>query len=163
MWITDFPLFQKSKDDPSKIETVHHPFTAPRESDKHLLQVSPLDITSEHFDLVLNGVEIAGGSIRINDASIQKYVVENILNINDKNAFDWFISALEHGCPPHGGLAIGLDRLVSFMSPYAHSIRDVIAFPKSPSSQDPLTDAPSDIEETTRLLYHLPFHTSQDK
>lgn len=154
VWITDFPLFESSCEDVTKIQSVHHPFTAPKEIDRRLLDSSPLEVTSEHFDLVLNGNEIAGGSIRINDASLQRHVLENVLKINSKHSFDWFIDALEHGCPPHGGIAIGLDRLVSLMSPYADSIRDVIAFPKSGSSQDLLTDAPSDIEEATRLLYH---------
>lgn len=163
VWITDFPLFQCNADDPSKVESVHHPFTAPKEIDRHLLDLSPLEVTSEHFDLVLNGNEIAGGSIRINDPSLQRHVLDNVLKINSKHSFDWFIEALEHGCPPHGGIAIGLDRLVSLMSPYAESIRDVIPFPKSAASQDLLTDAPSDIEEATRLLYHLPFHSSQDE
>jgi hypothetical protein len=152
----DFPLFVPRDDDPSQLESCHHPFTAPRESDKELLMTDPTKAFGDHFDLVLNGEEVGGGSIRIHDALMQKHVFLNILGMKDvEEKMGYFLEALESGCPPHGGIALGLDRLITFMCPSALSIRDVIAFPKSNGCHDLMTGAPTQIDAQTKSLYHL--------
>ena len=154
VWVLDFPLFVSGDDD--RLESCHHPFTAPRESDKELLITDPSKAFGDHFDLVLNGEEVGGGSIRIHDASIQKHVLQSILGITDiEEKMGYFLEALESGCPPHGGIALGLDRLITFMCPSALSIRDVIAFPKSNGCHDIMTGAPTEIDAQTKSLYHL--------
>lgn len=164
LWVYEFPLFLpedevKEEDDGSgrkKWTSCHHPFTAPRESDRGLVYTDPGKVTGEHFDLVLNGEEVGGGSIRINDPVLQKYVLNNVLQIPDiEERMDYFFQALSSGCPPHGGIALGLDRLMTAISPFAQSIRDVIAFPKSSQGRDLLTGAPSELDARTRSLYHL--------
>jgi len=156
LWVHDFPLFLPSDEDCSRLESSHHPFTAPRETDRELLFSDPSRVIGEHFDLVLNGEEVAGGSIRINDPVLQKHVFKNILQIEDiEEKMGYFFEALESGCPPHGGIALGLDRLVYFMCPSAISIRDVIAFPKSADFHDLMTGTPSHADSKTKALYHL--------
>lgn len=137
------------------MESTHHPFTAPKDDELQLLFDRPQKVTGQHFDLVLNGQEVGGGSIRINDAHLQKYVLENILGL-DASQMNYFLEALESGCPPHGGIALGLDRLISIATA-APSIRDVIAFPKSSDCTDLMSGAPSVITDfDTRNAYHLP-------
>ena len=156
IWVIDFPLFLPSDTDSSQLESCHHPFTAPRESDREILMLDPVKCLGEHFDLVLNGEEVGGGSVRIHDALLQKHVLQNILGIQDiEDKMGYFLEALESGCPPHGGIALGLDRLVTFMCPSAISIRDVIAFPKSNGCHDLMTGAPSEIDAQTKALYHI--------
>lgn len=156
IWVIDFPLFLPSDTDPSQLESCHHPFTAPRESDREVLMSDPVKCLGEHFDLVLNGEEVGGGSVRIHDALLQKHVLQNILGIQDiEDKMGYFLEALESGCPPHGGIALGLDRLITFMCPSAVSIRDVIAFPKSNGCHDLMSGAPSEIDAQTKALYHL--------
>lgn len=138
-WVIDFPMFEF--DDEGNLTPLHHPFTQPTDS--------KIDINtgSRAYDIVLNGVELGGGSIRIHDAKQQKEVLK-ALNISDQEAkqkFGFLLEALEYGAPPHGGLAIGLDRLVMLLA-NAESIRDVIAFPKTKSAECPLTDAPAVID-----------------
>lgn len=168
VWVHEFPLFLPAKDtglkeeaegaecEEQKWQACHHPFTAPRESDRSLLYTDPGKVIGEHFDLVLNGEEVGGGSMRIHDPVLQKYVLCSVLGLADAaDKMHYFFEALESGCPPHGGIALGLDRLMAIISPYAQSIRDVIAFPKSHDCHDLLTGAPCELDQRTRSLYHL--------
>ena len=172
VWVQEFPLFLPadgtglkeeeegdgagSEAGDQKWQACHHPFTAPREADRGLLYTDPGKVIGEHFDLVLNGEEVGGGSIRINDPVLQKYVLCSVLGLADAaDKMCYFFEALESGCPPHGGIALGLDRLMAIISPYAQSIRDVIAFPKSSDCRDLMTGAPSELDQRTRSLYHL--------
>lgn len=144
VWITDFPLFTKSSGT-GEITSTHHPFTAPVSNQVDKLSSNPLEIISQSYDLVLNGCEIAGGSIRIHNADMQEYVIREILK-QSTDSLNHLIDALRHGCPPHGGIAIGLDRLIALIL-NKPSIRDVVAFPKSFNSRDKTVNAPSKISE----------------
>lgn len=151
LWVHAFPLFVA--DENGKLESSHHPFTAPLDEHVQNLFSDPLSAVGQHFDLVLNGEEVGGGSMRINEASLQRHVLENILG-EDANKMHYFLDALASGCPPHGGIALGLDRLVASFCD-SNSIRDVIAFPKSSDCKDLMSEAPSDIDRHTKTLYHL--------
>ena len=145
VWITDFPLLEYDEEE-GRPSPVHHPFTAPRDEDLELLQKEPLKVRSRAYDLVLNGVEIGGGSIRIHRKDIQDEIFK-VLRIEDNDARDKFgflLHALEFGAPPHGGIAFGLDRLVMLMGG-RESIRDVMAFPKTQKGQCLMTGAPSNV------------------
>jgi aspartyl-tRNA synthetase len=142
LWVVDFPMFEM--DDQAKRWTaLHHPFTAPAVNDAEALRADPGNALSRAYDMVLNGSEIGGGSIRIHNQDVQAAVFD-LLDIGKEEAeekFGFLLRALQYGCPPHGGIAFGLDRIVMLMAG-ADSIRDVIAFPKTQSAHDPLTDAP---------------------
>lgn len=145
LWIVDFPMFEKDKQS-GGWTSLHHPFTAPASSDTNVLKEDPGTVLSRAYDMVLNGSEIGGGSIRIHDRKMQEAVFE-LLNISEAEAeekFGFLLRALEFGCPPHGGIAFGLDRMVMLMCG-AESIRDVIAFPKTQTANCPLTNAPSEV------------------
>jgi aspartyl-tRNA synthetase len=147
LWVVAFPMFEWD-DKTGRWHALHHPFTAPRESDIDLLENDPEKCLSRAYDMVLNGTELGGGSIRIHKTDVQKKVFE-LLGISEEEANDKFgflLEALKYGCPPHGGLAFGLDRLVMLMTGSA-SIRDVMAFPKTQSASCPLTNAPSQISD----------------
>jgi aspartyl-tRNA synthetase len=142
-WITRFPLLAYNQTE-GRLEAVHHPFTAPFEEDVALLDDHPEQVRARAYDLVLNGAEIAGGSVRIHNLAIQQKVFRalGILPEEAQSKFGFFLEALRYGAPPHGGIALGFDRLVAIMTG-AQSIREVIAFPKTTSATCLLTDAPS--------------------
>ncbi len=142
VWITDFPMFEKDGD--GKWQALHHPFTAPQESDPQKLLANPGSTLSRAYDMVINGYEVGGGSIRIHQQTLQEAAFE-ILGISKDEAsekFNHLMQALQYGCPPHGGIAFGLDRLTMLMTG-TKSIREVIAFPKTQTAACPLTNAPS--------------------
>ncbi|MFC1536302.1 aspartate--tRNA ligase [Pseudomonadota bacterium] len=145
VWVVDFPMFGWNSDE-KRLDALHHPFTAPTEEDLLKLDSDPLEVRSQAYDLVWNGTEIGGGSIRIHDPEMQKRIF-SLLGISDEEAeakFGFLIKALQYGAPPHGGLAFGLDRILSLMVG-AESIRDVIAFPKTQKAADPMSQAPSEV------------------
>ena len=145
VWIVDFPMFEKD-DKEDRWVALHHPFTAPAVDDADALSADPGAALSRAYDMVLNGSEIGGGSVRIHDTVMQSRVFE-LLDIGADEArekFGFLLDALKYGCPPHGGIAFGLDRLVMLMTG-SESIRDVIAFPKTQTAQCPLTDAPAEV------------------
>ncbi|XP_070701257.1 aspartate--tRNA ligase, mitochondrial [Pempheris klunzingeri] len=153
LWVVDFPLFLPKEEQPEQLESAHHPFTAPQPKDTHLLYTEPHKVHGQHYDLVLNGCEIGGGSIRIHKASEQLYVLKNILK-EDPSLLSHLLESLDSGAPPHGGIALGLDRLVSMMVG-APSIRDVIAFPKSFRGHDLMSCAPDFVSEEELKSYHI--------
>jgi aspartyl-tRNA synthetase len=148
VWVVDFPMFERDEGGQRWV-ALHHPFTAPKEEHLDRLETDPGACLSRAYDMVLNGTEIGGGSIRIHRDGVQRRVFQ-LLNISDEQAEDRFgflLKALRFGCPPHGGIAFGLDRLVMLMTG-ASSIRDVMAFPKTQTAACLLTDAPSAVDET---------------
>lgn len=147
IWVCDFPLFEWD-DNEKRLAPMHHPFTAPDEATKKFLDSDPLKVNSLVYDIVLNGEEIGGGSIRINDIELQKKIFK-VLNLDDKSIkrnFGFFIRSLEYGAPPHGGIALGMDRLIMMLAGLG-SIREVIAFPKTQSAICLLTDSPSSVSK----------------
>ena len=147
IWVYDFPLFDWDENE-KRIVPSHHPFTRPDEDTIKFLDSEPLKVNSLAYDIVLNGEEIGGGSIRINDINLQKKIFK-ILNLDDtriKENFGFFIKSMEYGAPPHGGIALGMDRLVMILAGLG-SIREVIAFPKTQSAVCMLTGSPSDVSE----------------
>ena len=145
LWVVDFPMFEYSEEE-QRYVAMHHPFTMPKDEDIALLEDQPEKVCAKAYDMILNGVELGGGSIRIHDAEIQKKIFK-LLNLSDEDVqekFGWFVKAFEYGAPPHGGLAFGLDRMVMLMAK-CDSIRDVIAFPKTQSATCLVTDAPGSV------------------
>ncbi|MEJ2085631.1 MAG: hypothetical protein P8Y44_08120, partial [Acidobacteriota bacterium] len=146
VWITDFPLVEFNLES-DRWESLHHPFTSPVPEDLDRLETDPGSVRARAYDLVMNGIELGGGSIRIHDPEVQKRVFSR-LGIDREEAqarFGFLLEALEYGAPPHGGLALGLDRIVMQMAG-ADSIRDVIAFPKTTSASCLMTQAPAEVE-----------------
>jgi aspartyl-tRNA synthetase len=154
LWVTDFPLFEYDKESKA-YAAVHHPFTSPQEGWEKL---DPKDMKARAYDIVLNGIELGGGSIRIHDAAMQDKVFD-LLGLDKATAqkkFGFLLEALQLGFPPHGGLAIGIDRLIMLMTKSA-SIRDVIAFPKTARGYDPMMAAPTTVDEAQLREYGLKF------
>ena len=154
LWVVDFPLFTRNEET-NQLESSHHPFTAPRPD--HLTMLKEMkqldDIIGLHYDLVLNGQEIAGGSIRIHDSELQRHTLKNVLK-EDTRELEHLLKALEMGAPPHGGIALGLDRLVSIICE-TNDIRDVIAFPKAHSGRDLMSSAPSRVAQSELDYYKI--------
>ena len=147
LWVIDFPMFEYDEKD-GRWVALHHPFTAPSVDDPAALHDNPGQVLSRAYDMVLNGTEVGGGSVRIHRPEMQREVFK-LLGISDEDAdlkFGFLINALKYGCPPHGGIAFGLDRLVMLMTG-SSSIRDVMAFPKTQTAACPLTDAPAGVSE----------------
>ena len=155
-WVVDFPMFEKNRS--GDLTPLHHPFTAPNCTADELKN-DPLGALTEAYDIVLNGTELGGGSVRIHDRLMQETVLK-LLNINEKEAeekFGFLIAALQHGCPPHAGLAIGFDRMIMLMTG-SDSIRDVIAFPKTQTASCLLTEAPGQAAQEQLEELHIRFH-----
>jgi aspartyl-tRNA synthetase len=153
VWITDFPLFQKDAG-AGRYVSVNHPFTAPRDEDIPLLDTEPGEVRAKAYDIVLNGTEVGGGSLRIHDSALQAKIFK-LLSLSDEETrerFGFFIDALQFGTPPHGGIALGLDRLAMILAGES-SLRDVIAFPKTASATDLMAGSPSSVgDEQIREL-----------
>jgi aspartyl-tRNA synthetase len=146
-WVIDFPLFKYNKEE-KRWESEHHPFTSPRQEDLDALEKEPKKVKARSYDLVLNGMEIGSGSIRIHNQELQERIFK-IIGISKEQAhkrFGFLLEAFQYGAPPHGGIAFGLDRLLAILAGEA-SIREVIAFPKTSAGICPLTNAPSDVDE----------------
>ena len=155
LWVTDFPMFEWDEDS-GRFMAMHHPFTAPQSDSADELKSNAANALSRGYDIVLNGAEIGGGSIRIHKPEMQQAVFE-LLGIGKEEAeakFGFLLDALKYGCPPHGGIAFGLDRVAALMAGEP-SIRDVIAFPKTTTAQCPLTDAPSPISDSQLKELHI--------
>jgi aspartyl-tRNA synthetase len=163
LWITDFPLFTPNNDaDPGQggsagFSATHHPFTAPKTpEDVELLLTDPSRATAAHYDIVVNGVELGGGSRRIHSAAVQEFVFRDILKMKPERIEDFrhLLNVLDSGCPPHAGIALGWDRLIAVMRG-VESVRDVIAFPKTGRGEDPLVGSPNRVTEEQWGTYHL--------
>jgi aspartyl-tRNA synthetase len=155
LWVVDFPMFEHDEDE-NRWNALHHPFTAPKAGHEEFIDSAPGRAIAQAYDMVLNGWELGGGSVRIHRADVQSKVFK-ALNIGDEEArikFGFLLDALQYGAPPHGGLAFGLDRLVTMMTG-AESIRDVIAFPKTQRAQCLLTQAPSEVDEKQLRELHI--------
>jgi len=162
LWITEFPLFTRADVDKDFLargrwSSTHHPFTAPIWEDIDALYRRDIEVVrAQHYDLVLNGVEIGGGSVRIHDAEMQDYIFTNILELEDqeKAPFDHLLHALRCGAPPHGGIALGLDRIMAMLCG-SQSIRDVIAFPKTGTGTDLLFKSPAPVKRDVLEQYNI--------
>ncbi|MBI3100418.1 MAG: aspartate--tRNA ligase [Burkholderiales bacterium] len=155
LWVVDFPMFEHDEEEDRWV-AVHHPFTSPKDGHEDLMDTDPGKCIAKAYDMVLNGWELGGGSVRIHRAEVQKKVFD-ALKITPEDAqakFGYLLDALQYGAPPHGGLAFGLDRLITLMTG-AESIRDVIAFPKTQRAQDLLTQAPSPVDEKQLRELHI--------
>jgi aspartyl-tRNA synthetase len=149
LWVIEFPLMLMD-DEAGRFVSSHHPFTAPVPEDIELLITEPLKVRGQHYDLVLNGVELGGGSIRIHQPDLQKLIFEEVLKIEPvivKDRFGYMLNAFEYGAPPHGGIAFGVDRMVTLLAG-KKSIRDVIAFPKNQKGQEMMTQSPGIVSES---------------
>jgi len=155
LWVVDFPMFEWDED-ARRWSAMHHPFTSPQDDDAAALRAFPAGALARAYDMVLNGSEIGGGSVRIHRQEMQSTVFE-LLGIDAAEAaakFGFLLEALKLGAPPHGGIAFGLDRLAMLMTG-ADSIREVIAFPKTQTAADPLTDAPTAVSEAQLKELHI--------
>ena len=170
IWVTDFPLFSPPNSaEPGQggnagLASTHHPFTSPKTAnDVDMLLTDPARAIGDHYDLVINGEEIGGGSRRINQAGMQAFIFRDILRMDDEriNEFTHLLEALRAGCPPHAGIALGFDRLVAMIhgsqSQKRTSLRDVIAFPKSSKGEDLMLKSPSPMSKEALQTYHLQF------
>ncbi|TAQ89697.1 hypothetical protein B7494_g1986 [Chlorociboria aeruginascens] len=170
LWVTDFPMFTlDNSSDPGQggeagFSATHHPFTAPKSAaDVDLLLTDPLKAKADHYDLVVNGVELGGGSRRIHNAAMQRFIMRDILKVDQRRSadFDHLYKALGAGCPPHAGFAIGFDRLLAVMLG-RESVRDVIAFPKSSKGEDMMVKSPSVMSKDYLEQYHIKLRPTEN-
>lgn len=155
LWVTDFPMFEYSEED-GRWYAMHHPFTRPRDEDMQYIDSDPGKVHAIAYDVVLNGYELGGGSLRIYDGAMQDKMFE-VLGFTEEKIqenFGWFVDALKYGTPPHGGLAFGLDRIAMILSE-SESIRDVIAFPKNANAKCPMSDAPTPVDAAQLEELHI--------
>jgi aspartyl-tRNA synthetase len=155
LWVVDFPLFKYNEEE-KRYDSEHHPFTAPNPEDIDKLNSDPLKVRSCSYDLVLNGSEIASGSIRIHREELQKQIF-SLIGISEEEAqirFGFLLEAFKYGAPPHGGIAFGIDRLLTIITG-ATSIREIIAFPKTQKAVCPLTNAPSEVDPKQLKELHI--------
>lgn len=155
LWVTDFPLFEYDEEE-KRFVAKHHPFTSPRDEDLDLLETKPEKVKAKAYDIVMNGDEMGGGSIRISNNELQKRMF-NALGIDEKSQEDKFgflLDSFKYGVPPHGGIAYGLDRLVMLFVG-TNNIRNVIAFPKTQSATDLLTGAPIELDDEQLIETHI--------
>jgi aspartyl-tRNA synthetase len=163
LWVVDFPLFEWD-DETQRFYAMHHPFTSPKPEDIHLLESDPGAVRANAYDMVVNGVELGGGSIRIHDSKLQDTMFK-LLGFTPEQAqaqFGFLMNAFKYGAPPHGGLAFGLDRFVSIFAGL-DSIRDCIAFPKNNSGRDVMMDAPSTIAQEQLDELCIDIHLPEEK
>ncbi|KAL8700486.1 MAG: hypothetical protein Q9224_000945 [Gallowayella concinna] len=171
LWVTDFPLFSPTtQDEPGQggkagLAATHHPFTSPKTSeDVDLLMMDPRKVIGDHYDLVINGVELGGGSRRIHSAEMQEFVMRDVLKMSAERVaeFSHLLHVLRAGCPPHAGIALGFDRLIALMLGKS-SVREVIAFPKTGKGEDVLVKSPGHITDEVLQTYSLQFrHIKED-
>ena len=155
LWVTEFPLFEYDEEE-NRYVAKHHPFTSPMEEDLHLIENTPEQVRAKAYDIVLNGIELGGGSIRIHNSELQQKMFQ-ALGFSTERAWDkfgYFMEAFKYGTPPHGGIAYGLDRLVMLLSGN-DSIREVIAFPKTQNASSPMTEDPSEVEDKQLEELHI--------
>ena len=156
LWVVDWPMFEWDERDGGRWVSPHHPFTAPKQFDAEAIRNRPGEIVSQGYDIVLNGIELGGGSVRIHTSAVQQAVFDllGITAEEQQEKFGFLLEALSFGAPPHGGLAIGIDRMIMLMAG-AGSIREVIAFPKTQTAHDPLTNAPGQVEAKQLRELHV--------
>ena len=161
-WVVNFPMFEYNEEE-DRYVSQHHPFTMPNEEDIHLLKTHPEQVRTQAYDIVINGDEMGGGSVRINNSELQKEIFEalNLTEEDIKNKFGFFIEALSYGTPPHAGLAYGLDRLLMLFAK-TDNIKDVIAFPKTQSATCPLTEAPTIVDDKALDELGITIRSDQD-
>ena len=161
LWVVNFPMFEK--DDNGNPTPMHHPFTMPYSEDVEMLESNPFEVRSDAYDLCINGFEIAGGSVRIHESTLQKKIFETIGISSEKadERFGFFLEALKYGVPPHGGIAFGFDRLIMLLTKM-DSIRDVIAFPKTTAAYSLMENAPSMVDSKQLEELHISIIESKD-